>query len=149
MIETEQKIEERFNGKINGLGDSINDEMYIWDYKENAKEIQFTDTTGYINLRMKEFHESQGVSKQGQAQHTHQPGGMHHPPHHSNSAHGMMQTPGSHLPMNMERHASVPAGVHDHKQQWMPTHQQMMNNQQVHNINMGGQHDMGDYNNML
>jgi hypothetical protein len=39
LIDTEQKIEERFNGKINGIGDSINDEVYIWDYKESAKEI--------------------------------------------------------------------------------------------------------------
>jgi len=60
LIETEQKIEERFNGKINGIGDSINDEVYIWDYKESAKEIQYIDSTGYINLRIKEFRDNNG-----------------------------------------------------------------------------------------
>jgi len=29
LIDTEAKIEERFNGKINGIGDSVNDEFYI------------------------------------------------------------------------------------------------------------------------
>lgn len=50
-IDTEAKIEERFNGKIYGIGDSFNDDQYIWDYKEKAKEVNFMDDTGYINCR--------------------------------------------------------------------------------------------------
>jgi hypothetical protein len=37
-IDTEAKIEERFAGKIFGIGDSVNDDPYIWDYKEKSKE---------------------------------------------------------------------------------------------------------------
>jgi hypothetical protein len=61
-IDTETKIEERFNGKINGIGDSINDEIYIWDYKQSAKEMQFIDSTGYINLRLKDFRDNNGTN---------------------------------------------------------------------------------------
>ena len=32
-METEQKIEERMNGKLYGIGDSINDDPYIDQYK--------------------------------------------------------------------------------------------------------------------
>jgi hypothetical protein len=60
LIDSEAKIEERFNGKINGIGDSINDEAYIWEYKLSAKELQFIDATGYVNLRIKEVRENNG-----------------------------------------------------------------------------------------
>ena len=53
-IDTEQKIEERFNGKIFGIGDSFNDDNFTWEYKEKAKEVQFIDATGYVNLRLME-----------------------------------------------------------------------------------------------
>lgn len=53
-IDTEQKIEQRFAGKIFGIGDSINDDPYIWDYKEKSKETQFIDHTGYVNVRLME-----------------------------------------------------------------------------------------------
>ena len=60
LIDSEAKIEERFNTKINGIGDSINDEAYIWEYKLSAKELQYIDSTGYINLRLKEFRDNNG-----------------------------------------------------------------------------------------
>jgi len=60
LIDSESKIEERFNGKINGIGDSINDEQYIWEYKTQAKEIQYADSTNYINLRLRDIRENNG-----------------------------------------------------------------------------------------
>jgi hypothetical protein len=61
LIDTEEKIQERFNGKINGIGDSINEEAYIWEYKLSAKELQYIDSTGYINLHLKELRENNGA----------------------------------------------------------------------------------------
>jgi len=92
LIDSEAKIEERFNGKINGIGDSImNDEVYIWEYKESAKEIQYIDSTGYINLRIKEFRENSGASTNASntvhSQNPLVPMGVNH---HSSSAHGMI-----------------------------------------------------------
>ena len=52
LAESEQKIEERFKGKIYGIGDSYNDETYIESYKHCAKKVQFIDSTGYVNLRL-------------------------------------------------------------------------------------------------
>lgn len=50
--DSEAKIEERLNGKIYGIGESINDDTYIDWYKMCAKKTQFMDHTGYINLRL-------------------------------------------------------------------------------------------------
>ena len=84
---TEASIQERFNGKIAGVGDSVNDEAYIWEYKQQAKEMQYQDQTGYINLRLKEVQESKGgngASNQGILR--------------NSSAHGMLpQQPSHHM----------------------------------------------------
>lgn len=52
LVESEAKIEERFSGKIYGIGDSYNDDNYIESYKHCAKKSQYIDTTGYVNLRL-------------------------------------------------------------------------------------------------
>jgi len=51
LIDSESKIEERFNTKLYGIGDSYNDEGYMWDYKDYAKQVQYIDKTGYVNCR--------------------------------------------------------------------------------------------------
>jgi hypothetical protein len=52
LVESEAKIEERFKGKIYGIGDSYNDDNYIESYKHCAKKSQYIDNTGYVNLRL-------------------------------------------------------------------------------------------------
>ena len=42
-IESDSKMEERLNGKIYGIGDSINDDTYIESYKNCSKKLQFRD----------------------------------------------------------------------------------------------------------
>ena len=51
-IESDSKMEERLNGKIYGIGDSINDDTYIESYKNCSKKLQFRDHTGHVNLRL-------------------------------------------------------------------------------------------------
>ena len=43
LVESEAKIEERFNWKIYGIGDSYNDDGYIEQYKLAAKKVSFID----------------------------------------------------------------------------------------------------------
>jgi hypothetical protein len=38
-IESDSKMEERLNGKIYGIGDSINDDTYIESYKNCSKKL--------------------------------------------------------------------------------------------------------------
>lgn len=65
VMDSEAKIEERFNGKINGIGDSINDEAYIWEYKQSAKELQFIDEKGLINLHLKDLRDNNTSNTNG------------------------------------------------------------------------------------
>lgn len=51
-LDGEGKIEERLNGKLFGIGDSINDDAYMEYYKGCAMKIQYIDSTGNVNLRM-------------------------------------------------------------------------------------------------
>ena len=52
LVDSEARIEEWFNGKIYGIGDSYNDDNYIESYKHCAKKVQYIDNTGYVNLRL-------------------------------------------------------------------------------------------------
>jgi len=63
-----------------------------------AKELQFIDSTGYINLRNKEFRENNGNSTTNPGAVTHPSGNLVNMPVHPHpgSAHGMMGQP----PMN-------------------------------------------------
>lgn len=90
LIDTGASIEERFNGKINGIGDSTNDEAYIWEYKLNAKELQYMDNkTGYINLRYKDIRDNTGTGGTASAP-AHPVAGIGMVHHQSTSSHGMM-----------------------------------------------------------
>lgn len=51
-LDGEGKIEERLNGKLFGIGDSVNDDAYMEYYKSCANKIQYIDSTGNVNLRM-------------------------------------------------------------------------------------------------
>lgn len=51
-IDQESKIEERLNGKLYGIGDSINDDAYIDQYKNCSKKVQYVDKTGHVNLKL-------------------------------------------------------------------------------------------------
>ena len=51
-MDADSKIEERLNGKLFGIGDSINDEIYIDQYKNVATKISYIDETGHVNLKM-------------------------------------------------------------------------------------------------
>lgn len=54
QIDSEAKIEEKIRGKIYGIGDSFYDDThYIEQYKLDAQQVQFIDSTGYVNLRLK------------------------------------------------------------------------------------------------
>lgn len=73
----------------------MNDEVWIWEFKESAKEIQYIDSTGYVNLRLKEFREN-NVNPGGSS--TNAPNTVHSQNplvpmgvnQHSSSAHGMI-----------------------------------------------------------
>jgi hypothetical protein len=51
-MDADSKIEERLNGKLFGIGDSINDEIYIDQYKNVATKLTFIDETGHVNLKL-------------------------------------------------------------------------------------------------
>lgn len=51
-IDQESKIEERLNGKLYGIGDSVNDDAYIDSYKNCSKKVQYVDKTGHVNLKL-------------------------------------------------------------------------------------------------
>jgi len=51
-IDDDSKMEGKLNGKIYGIGDSINDDLYIDSYKNCSKKLQFRDHTGHVNLRL-------------------------------------------------------------------------------------------------
>lgn len=94
LIDSESKIEERFNSKLYGIGDSYNDEGYMWDYKDYAKQVQYIDKTGYVNCRnmaLRQYNNTpvNGVSSNGQmmGQQNTQMNVNHHNP---GSAHAMM-----------------------------------------------------------
>ena len=49
---SDSKIEEQLNHRIFGLGDSINDEIYVEQQKSAAKNIAWCDETGHVNLKL-------------------------------------------------------------------------------------------------
>lgn len=51
-MEIDSRIEERLNGKLFGIGDSINDEIYIDQYKNVATKSLYIDETGHVNLKL-------------------------------------------------------------------------------------------------
>lgn len=90
------KIEERMNGKLYGIGESVNDDQYIDQYKSCALKLQYTDHTGNVNLRMLTLN-YQGSGQPGGAlpnpgsAQGHMSGRDHMMNKGSNSAHGMIQ----------------------------------------------------------
>lgn len=122
QIDSEAKIEEKLKGKIYGIGDSFYDDThYIEQYKLDAQQVQYIDSTGYVNLRLKK----QGyaaASTSANAGHAH--GASSSNPYtgttHSNSAHGMLAAngvgmsainqPGHHSSMEIHNHSNQRAG---------------------------------------
>ena len=51
-MDADSKIEERLNGKLFGIGDSINDEIYIDQYRNVATKLSYVDETGHVNLKL-------------------------------------------------------------------------------------------------
>ena len=96
QIDSEAKIEEKIKGKIYGIGDSFYDDThYIEQYKLDSTQVQYIDSTGYVNLRLKK----QGynaASSSANAAHSHGASSAHAYPGntHSGSAHGMLGNTG-------------------------------------------------------
>jgi len=105
-FDSEQDITQRLKGKVYGVSDTTfnEDSHYLENYKSYASKSQFTDSTGYVNLRL--LHSGK-TSTQPQAANSHSSHQIQHP--HSSSAGGMLNTQGIHFNNRMsQQYAHTP-----------------------------------------
>ncbi len=133
-FDSEQDITQRLKGKVYGVSDTTfnEDSHYLENYKTFASKSQFTDSTGYVNLRMLHSGKTSSTPTGGNSHSSHQ---IQHP--HSSSAGGMLSTQSMHFNNRQSQFAHTPTMEMD-----------MGSSQGLDRGMMNSMHSMGSQQNM-
>lgn len=95
VVDSEIRFKDRYNKKIYGLRESYNEGNYIQESMEQSKLHQYIDTTGYVNLIMKD---QDNIPRSTSAKMHYGQNQQHMYSNNQGSSHGMLNSSGGSIP---------------------------------------------------